>query len=404
MQILEVPRAELLQRARKFYFSLGIGDGASSLCQENFCYGLAKIHYAQEKLGMDPTATFISTPDETISHNKVRWQSGYGYGGKIVWGDGKDRLIFIDIKPNACGMLVGGMEQLPTPREIIENIDTIVSGEQFLDGILIKWDFKKGNHFIDIFETDPYDVANHHYPPYMFIIHCSAPELQVDEYTGMGFYYDKSPALRQLMETIKTPFGSVNYVQGEAAKRYFDLCMYARDFAARRRALAAKLIFGKYESISNAMHQGMISYNAIMLGAQSLAENPHQIFPIALKSDLPAYIIKGFPNLTVEQIEDMGFEKRAKKLGVYSYLRDFNAVPHGGGYALPPISRVIDVREYNGVRYFVCEQENQEGIIIITDTKELEYLYRGKKVVHRTEQLGLCQVEARLKPKFVLKM
>ena len=136
--ISSLSKVELLHRAKSFYFSLGVEDGASSLCRWNFKYGLAKIHYAQELLGKEPNATFISTPDETISRNKIRWQNGYGYGGKLTWGDDKDPLIFIDTKPNACGMLVGGLETLPEPSEIIQNINKIIQKEVFIDNIQIQ--------------------------------------------------------------------------------------------------------------------------------------------------------------------------------------------------------------------------------------------------------------------------
>lgn len=404
MQTLTSTKNDLLVRAKSHYFSLGIGDGASSLCRENFAYGLAKMQYAQEELGMTPNASFISTPDETITHNKIRWASGYGYGGKLVWGFGIDKVIFIDVKPNACGMLLGGLDRLPNPAEIIKNIDNILKEEQYVDDIKIKWDFKKGNHFIDVFATDPRDVARKGFPPYTFIIHCSSPELQDDKYRGLGIYYDKSENLRNMMKTIDTPFGEIHYIEGNDAKEYLEKFEYAKQFSAKRRELAAKLIFGPFKTISNAMHQGLTSYNEIVLGAQPLSENEKNLFPLALRSDLPAYIMRAYPNLTEEQIENLGFEGRAKRLGVYSFLRNFNTIPHGGGYKLPAISRVLEVNEYNSVRYFVCEQEAQEGINIITDTSELEYVYRGKKVVNKTEAVGLGKVEAHLNPKFILKI
>ena len=110
-------RKQLLERASKHYFTLGLGDGASYLCRENMKYGLAKIHIIQEKLGLKPNATFLSTPDETVTRNKTRWKAGFGYGGKLVWGSGKERLIVLDGKPNACGMLVGGLDELPKPQK-----------------------------------------------------------------------------------------------------------------------------------------------------------------------------------------------------------------------------------------------------------------------------------------------
>ncbi|TFH27446.1 MAG: hypothetical protein E4G98_06130, partial [Promethearchaeota archaeon] len=160
-------KEDALLRAKRHYFSLGVDDGAASLCKANFRYGLAKIHYAQESLGKSPNATFISTPDETISRNVPRWQSGYGYGGKITWGDPKDPLIFIDVKPNACGMLVGGLEELPKPSEIITNINRILQMEIFIDNIQVQWDFKKGNHFIDVLELEATEENREKFPPYM---------------------------------------------------------------------------------------------------------------------------------------------------------------------------------------------------------------------------------------------
>ena len=38
-------------------------------------YGIAKIQFLQEKLGLNPDATFISTPDATITRNVERWKN-----------------------------------------------------------------------------------------------------------------------------------------------------------------------------------------------------------------------------------------------------------------------------------------------------------------------------------------
>ncbi|GAI64685.1 unnamed protein product, partial [marine sediment metagenome] len=70
------------------------------LCKANSIYGIAGIHYVQNLLGMEPNATFIFTPDMTITRNVGRWRSGFGYGGKISWGDGNNDLIILNTKPN----------------------------------------------------------------------------------------------------------------------------------------------------------------------------------------------------------------------------------------------------------------------------------------------------------------
>ena len=397
-------RSEILARAKKHFFSLGVDDGASSLCRANFKYGLAKLHCAQEKLGLAPNATFISTPDETISRNRRRWIAGYGYGGKLCWGEPEDPLIFVDTKPNACGMLVGGIQELPTPEAIVKKINKILATDTYIDGIKLKWDFKAGNHFIDVFESKNISSRHLNLPPYMFIIHGSVPELQAETEKGMGLYYDKSKMLRNMCETMETPFGQAVYLDGTNAKDYFRFFQYAKKFAAMKRKKAAQLLFGKFQVISNPIHQGLISHSEMLLGAHHISGDPHKLFPVALRSDLPAYLMRMLPNLTEEQIDAHGFENRAIKLGVMHRLKNFNGMPHGGGYALPHISRVLDVEEIENERFFVCEQEAEDAITILSDMRETAYSYRGKKIIKKIEELKLGTLAVKLTTKFVLKI
>ncbi|QEE17689.2 hypothetical protein DSAG12_03527 [Promethearchaeum syntrophicum] len=404
---MSLSKEDLLNRAKKHYFSLGVDDGAARLCKANFHYGLAKLHYAQEKLGMVPNATFISTPDETISRNVRRWNSGYGYGGKLITGNPKDPLIFIDVKPNACGMMVGGINKLPHPDETIKKINEIIKIDYFIDDIKLKWDYKKSNHFIDIFEMredEEYSPSRKLKSKYKFIIHGSVPELRDATDKGPGLYYDTSKELREMCKKVVTPFGDVYYLEGTDAKEYLRFFNYAKKIAAEKRKKAGELLFGKFSEISNPMHQGLLSYGEVLLGAQHITEQKDKLFPVALRSDLPAYLITALPNLTEEQIDDLGFENRAKKYGVMNFLRNFNVIPHGGGYKLSHINSVKKVLEIEGERFFVCEQEAEEGVTIFSDVKDSQFSYRGKKIITRILDLNLGTVEAKLFPKIVLKI
>jgi hypothetical protein len=115
-------RSNLLNRAKSFIFSTAVGDVASKLCRLNFQFGLAKMHLVQEHLGLQSDASFIAAPDCTISRNVHRWRNGIGYGGKVSWGDGTQPIIFIDTMPNACGMLVGSLDEPPDPTKLIQRI------------------------------------------------------------------------------------------------------------------------------------------------------------------------------------------------------------------------------------------------------------------------------------------
>lgn len=59
-------REEYLSRAKDHLFMTGINDNGMKLCAANMVYGIAKIHFLQEKLGLKADATFISEDSTEI--------------------------------------------------------------------------------------------------------------------------------------------------------------------------------------------------------------------------------------------------------------------------------------------------------------------------------------------------
>ena len=397
----KLSESELIKRVKQHIFSLGLNDVASYLCRLNMKFGLAKIHYTQYKLGMEPNATFISAPDETVTRNKVRWESGIGYGGKVSWGSGEDKVIILDVMPNACGMLVGGIKDPPEPREIINNMNELKRNEVFIDDIKVSWDFHIGNHFIDVFRV--VKVTEIDIPDYIFIIHSAAPELQGENQKGLGLFYHKSRVLKETMKEVKTPFGPCRVVLDGDAEEYHGFFRYAEEFAKKRRKLAATGIFRDFTEIINETHQGLLNYNEIALGCHHINQQG-QMFPIALRADLPTYIVRGNPNLSEETIEAAGFYKRAEKLGVMDRLRNLNILPHGGGYTFPDMLEASGEVKTGNKRYFIIEMKSGVGQKIISSTEGIPFAYRGREVVVRAIELRMCDIVARLMPIYVLKI
>ena len=394
---------EMLRKAKNHCFFIGLNDSGAELCKANTVYGIAGIHYVQNQLDISPNATFISTPDMTITRNVSRWGSGFGYGGKISWGEGDDDLIILDVKPNACGMLVGGLEELPDIESLIKRMHELETSTTEIDGIKVVWDFYKSNHFIDVFRVKPVVKLDKNLPPYAFVIHGAADELRGDNESGFGIYYDKSLQLREMTEDIDTPFGEFHILTGSNTKRYFEQYLRAENHSKQKRKIAAEFLFGKFVEISNETHQGLINMNEISLGCHYL-RNQATLFPLTLRADLPAYIVKGNPNLSPESIELLGFEKRAKNLGLHERLLNANIIPHGGGYVLPDILTVNKVTQVDGKRYFEVEMQSDRGKKIIREVRELPYEYRGRKVVLRTLEIGSIEIVAKLTPEYVLKI
>jgi hypothetical protein len=405
----ELSKEELLKRAKGHIFSTGLPDSANALCNENMRYGLAKLHCTQYSLGLEPNATFIGSPDSTVSRNMMRWQHGFGYGGKISWGDGKEKLVVLDPMPNACGMLVGGLDELPNMNHLLEEMNTLIAQEDTIDGITIQWDFAVGNHFIDLFEVKLLSLDFDLPFEYTFIIHSSVPELKGDNDTkyGFGLYHHRSKILQELVEIVNTPFGDMRILTGDNAEKYLDFYRYAEAFSKRKRLKAAEYLFGEFKEITNPVHQGLLNMNEIKLGVQNTKDDSTRgLFPIALRPDIPAYLVQGEENFSEDAIEYLGFNKRADKYGVRHRLLNANILPHGGGYIFPQIEGVKCVIETSsGIRYFVTElSSGVEAEKIFATPRELQFSYRGRQVVLRTLELNLGTVVARLVPKMVMKI
>jgi hypothetical protein len=384
----------------RVFFSMGLGDIASDLCRANIGYGLSKIHWMQNELGMEPNATFISGPDETISRNRVRWQSGFGYGGKISWGDGDEKLVVLNVMVNACGMLLGGLEAEPDIKTLIANLKELHEEETYIDDIEIDWDLGKSNHFIDIFKVK--SASNDKFPEYAYIIHAGAPEIKGDNARGNGLYYAKSKILQEKYREIKTPFDTLYILEGDDAIDYYEYFQFAKGFSKNRREYAANKLFEDSQIISNTMHQTLPNMNEILLGTHDVGSA--DLFPVTLRADKPAFIMRAKPNLSDKSIEYLDDSARASELGVYDRLKNANILPHGGGYTFPLLKKLEHVMDISSTRYFVISLMNTDTYKVVADLHEIEYIYRDEKIINRTLELDLGEVTARLEPMYVVKV
>ncbi|MHA2378855.1 MAG: hypothetical protein ACXADO_09855 [Candidatus Thorarchaeota archaeon] len=401
-------KEERLKRASSHIFSMGLQDAADSLCRANMKYGLAKLHHLQHTLGLNPSATFVGAPDSTITRNVRRWENGFGYGGKLSWGDGAEKLIILDSMPNACGMLVGGLEESPTMDQLLDHINSVLTSDEVIDDIQIDWDFAAGNHFIDIYEVRPVSEEFTLESRFVFVIHGSVPELKGDNESkfGFGLYVHKSRLLREMAEEISTPHGPLHILTEGNASKYMELNDFACELSKKKRRRAAELLFEDFTEVSNPIHQGLLNMNAHILGCQDTEDPDNMILPITLRSDLPAYLAKGNENLDEEAIEQLGFTKRSEKHDVKDRLLNANILPHGGGYKYPGmlgINRVMETK--SGTRYYVTEHATgQESEKVFSSPRELEFTYRGQEVLWKAVELRLCSVAARLMPRVILKI
>lgn len=391
-----------LEFARQFIFSMGLNDSAARLCAANMVYGMAKTNHVLQQLGYPADTTFIATPDMTITRNTARWQAGFGYGGKLMWGDGDRPLVVLDVKPNGCGMLVGGLQQMPDMQQLIERLESLKARHVGISGIAVEWDFARGNHFIDVCRVTP-SVSGLDLPPYAFVIHGSCPELQGETTLGPGAYWDRSETLRRQARLFETPWGPLHVLLDEHAKRFVDFWQAAEEFSRQRRLVAAEHCFGDYQFISNTNHQGLRGPNCILLGCQDTQEPGAPLLPIMVRSDLPGYLFEGAPNLTPAVITNLGFEQRATEQGVMHRLLHANVIPHGAGYSTPHLRDVLRVLPMGDGRYFEMSTTEEQTTELVQDLHDVQQKYRGRQPVLKAIECGLGRMVAKLTPMHVLK-
>lgn len=395
------PLAQLAQ-ARELIFSMGLDDSAAKLGAANMVYGLAKTNFVLSQLGYPADATFIATPDMTITRNTARWQAGFGYGGKLQWGDGDRALLVLDVKPNGCGMLVGGLAEKPEPQAVVERLGQLKASRQSLSGVEINWDFGRGNHFIDICSVQAVE-ADWPLPPYAFIMHGSCPELHGETALGPGAYWDQSPALQRQARLFETPWGALHVLLDDKVASFVEFWGRADRFAKERRLLAARHCFGDFEAIANVTHQGLWGANGVLLGCQDTQDPEGDLLPIAVRSDLPAYLFQGQPNLSEAVIDGLGFRERALRHGVLGRLQQANVIPHGAGYAIPHLRDVLRVIEVGDRRYFEMSTIEARTTELVEELHDVQQKYRGRQPVLKALECGLGRMVARLTPLHVLK-
>ena len=390
-----------LRRAEEHIFSTGLDDSGAGLGLTNMCYGLAKVHYAQEALGVRPDATFVTAPDVTVTRNSARWRSGFGYGGAVTWGDGRTELMILDLKPNACGMIVGGIDALPEPVELLERIHDLSKTQLEIDGVPVAWDFGNSNHFIDVCRVVP--TNGEHLPPYAFLMHFAGDELRGESPLGPGLYWDQSSVLQERMTICETPFGPLRVLVGDDACQYLGFYRRVETWVRKRRMIAAERAFGHFELLNNETHQGLIGMNRMALGCYTF-EDADLLYPLGLRPDVTCYLIRGRPNLSRSVMERLDFGARARRLGVEEHVHGAHVLPHGGGYVFPDVAGVRRVHHLGDERYFELQPLSGRGRQIVKDVRDLPFEYRDRKVLDRALELDMVDVAACLHPEFVLKV
>lgn len=378
-----------IEHAKKYVFSLGVGDTAEEIGKANAIVYIAKLHFAQEKLGYSPKALFLGSPDFSFQTSPHKFQNSVPEGGKLLWGDGTYDFIPGDLEFDFCGNLVGEVSNNLSIEKIIDKLYEIKQKEYFIDDIRVNLDnFAPGNHFLNIYEVEENEKKK--LPRRIAILHTSSDEMR--DYL-MEFVKEKG-------EIIDTPFGKLPVLTAKNAEKYISLCKYASDFSLKKRALLFKEIFGDQKILSNFNHYELVGTNQGVIGCYFLKDE-HGIFPITFDTLLPAYLIKGKKNLS-EKILMRFFRKDELEEWVYSELLKANILPHGGGTKLTLKTRLSKVIFYPEKKIFILKRGSYQKAY--EDFLYFPRTYRYNEVLKRIFELDLGEKYAKLSFLFGVKV
>ncbi len=400
---MKLSKKKLLSKAFERIFSLAVEDAGSIVSIYNTAYGFGKILFALMNRGIDVNhAICVFGPDASVTRNYSRWRSGFGYGCKIVWPGreiiGED-ILFPEVRPNACGMLVSLLEEPPpNHRKLVKRAFEIIRSGLTLDGHEVHWNIGEGNHFLEVYRVESSKLEGVESGSYMIILHVSPDELKRNLYNLEEF--------EGVWE--QTPLGKIYVLEGQEARRYYRMYREIEGFGKRKREKLIEGLFNeeKPRTIVNSIHQGLKSINEMHLGLynsldSSTSFNDEPLFPFVMRWDLPAYIIKGERNLSDEAIEMAGLRYRAEKIGVMNVLRKINILPHGAGYNL--FIGFIEARaiDMEGTVWF--KSSTKGSPYIFSNPRELPYTYRGENVLSKILEHGLGRIVVKLKQVYTLK-
>lgn len=383
-------RRERLARARDRSFFFDVEDAAARLCRANVAFGLAKIHWLQERLGFEPDATYVSTPDSTVTRNIDRWTSGFGYGGAFEW---SGRVMPLELKPNCCGMLAAGLHEAPPVDETRHTIARLAETTIPVDGVAAQWDMHRGNHFINLYRVADPEVTSG--CPFLVVMHSSGSEFRGPTPRGPGLYMNApGEGLAAIAEHMDTPFGPIAYLQGDAADDYVGQVAMVDAFAKLRREAYVRHIFGDAaEVLFNETHQGLDAPGRMLLGCYSTRSIRAPWVPVTLRPDLPAYLVAPVDVYGEAALQRAGVRGTAKEQGCEHRVRGADLLPHGGGYAFPELDGLpLEVAEEGPTRRF---RFGAQGTWF-EHVRELPFGYRADEVVHRLRDLGAGKVVTRL--------
>ncbi len=311
-----------LKKAKERIFSLAAGDRVGKIAPRIMELGFGKILYAANELGIDTdnnNSFVLFAPDGTCTYNIERIKRGFTYGAVLnLEFDGM--IASNNSMANGCGFSM--YELIDPPSD--DKLNSYLNDVQHRIGEASLSQLGTGNHFAGLYKVaDP--ISGEDTNRRFVVVHCSGHA------GGDKLYF--SDWLKEIdgYHSIHTPHGPIQFLEGEARKRYMQAFEFTNSTNGNNRDQTMTEIFPDkpWKKLEEITHQGLKEDGVMHIIGTQIHDG---IMPIAFNPEEGLITVKHIDNLNSNFMAIWDHNERARNLGLDYKMTRLNITPHGGGY------------------------------------------------------------------------
>ncbi len=365
MNDMEKVFLEKYHEAKKSIIDLSTHDATSMIALERGYVGITRILICLHEIGViNGQCKMIALPDFTYTKHADRWQAGFPYGCVITIDSKGMPFIPIDFRPNCCGVLMAEMTSLQYDlHELKQKLNSILLAHKEFNTS----DFKRGNHFIGIYEAGQ---------KYYLLVHGSL------DYVKSLLYLERNKTLLNKVRYRNILGSRFNYLIDNDAEIYYADYLRCETLTMQFREILAQELFPDSKVIFNRTHEGFHSMDTIFLGG----------YVSKIPFSCPIMMSPG-SNLSIIHVNK----------SIRLFKNNLYYAPHGGGYAL---SEVITASSFNTnpvLGNYILAYSNGAQLLS-DDILKMPYYYRTNTDQCWCYLHNMGNIEVSMRPIFNLKV
>ena len=237
-----------------------LSDISANLARRILRRGIQNLETALMKVCGGSDFTYIACPDFSISLRQRRLILGLPIGGYVKW-NSTYRFFPIELDVNSCGVHMVKLSKnfnLESFKSALLQLKSDLDNNRIiLNGVTLKWNFSRRNHFINIYEDNegtPFLVAH------------SSGETVLFDWENLHKMFT--------VKYVEVNGRNLPYIQGDDVDQYYSIAARENKFFFERHIYLFDRLLGhnNYEITYSNQHFGMIDQGEILMGCSKIPQ------------------------------------------------------------------------------------------------------------------------------------